>query len=254
MLGLYVSDHPLLGVQNALLRLVDGPLGELREKDEGQTARVGGIVTGLSRKYTRPFAADHCGTCTACLDACPTDAFPAPYVLDASRCISYLTIELRGPIPRELRAGVEDWLFGCDICQEVCPWNGKSPATLDALFEPQADANPLELAALFELDEPGFRRRFRHTPLWRPKRRGLLRNAAIVLGNQRAISAVPALVRGLNDEEPLVRGACAWALGRMNDEVSLAALAARKEVESDLSVLQELDAARTKTRTYDLDP
>jgi epoxyqueuosine reductase len=173
------------------------------------------LLTDVELAYDAERETDHCGTCTACLDACPTDAFTAPYVLDARRCISYTTIELREAIPDELRGGHGDWVFGCDVCQDVCPWNRKAPTTEEIAFAPLGESNPLDLVALFDLDDEAFRRRFRHTPLWRAKRRGLLRNAAIVLGNQRAVGAVAALERGSTDGEPLVREACAWALAQI---------------------------------------
>jgi epoxyqueuosine reductase len=157
----------------------------------------------------------HCGTCTACLDACPTEAFPAPGVLDARRCISYLTIELRGPVPDDLRAGLGDWLFGCDVCQEVCPWNRKAPAATEPAFAPAADLVAVDLVELLSLSEAEFRHRFRNTPLMRAKRRGLLRNAALVLGNRGDPAALPALSRALQDAEPLVRDAARWAIGRI---------------------------------------
>jgi epoxyqueuosine reductase len=134
-------------------------------------------------------------------------------VLDARKCISYLTIELREAIPLELRPGMQDWVFGCDVCQDVCPWNHKRVTTDEPALQPADGQTTLDLVVLFDLDDAEFKQRFRHTPLWRSKRRGILRNAAIVLGNQRAQEAIPALKRGLNDEEPLVREACAWALG-----------------------------------------
>ena len=125
------------------------------------------------------------------------DAFPQAGVLDASRCISYLTIELRDHIPAELRSGVGDWLFGCDVCQEVCPWNRFAPVSEIAELQPLEAMNPVELVELFSLTDDDFRRRFRKTPLWRPHRDGLLRNAAIVLGNQGEASALPALRDGV---------------------------------------------------------
>jgi epoxyqueuosine reductase len=201
------------------------------------------LVTDVELACDEPHAADHCGTCRACLDACPTGAFVDAYVLDARRCISYLTIELREPIPRELRPQVGDWLFGCDVCQEVCPWNHKAPTSEEREFQPIDDLTTLDLAGLFELDEAAFRARFRRTPLWRPKRRGLLRNAAIVLGNTRPPDAVGALVRGLRDCEPLVRGACAWALGCYEGEVARRALAERLTCETDPEVRDEIEAA-----------
>lgn len=201
------------------------------------------LLTDLELEPTTTAETDHCGTCRACLDACPTAAFPEPYVLDASRCISYLTIELREAIPAELRAGLGSWALGCDVCQDVCPWNHKAPATDEPAFTPRAEHNPLALAELFALDEPAFRRRFRGTPLARPKRGGLLRNAAIVLGNQRDPAALDALGRGLADDAPLVRGACAWALGQLDTPEARARLRARAAVETDADVRAEIAAA-----------
>ena len=215
----------------------------LLNKVAGSWFFLAALVTDLELAYDDPHETEHCGTCRACLDACPTDAFVDAYVLDARRCISYLTIELRGPIPRDLRPSVGDWLFGCDICQEVCPWNQKAPTSDESQLRPLAGATTLDLVALFELDDAAFRARFRHTPLWRPKRRGLLRNAAIVLGNQRPPEAIGALVRGLNDGEPLVRGACAWALGRYDEDAARIALRHRLKREDDTDVRNEIEAA-----------
>lgn len=214
----------------------------LLNKQLGSWFFLAALLTDLELEYDQPHDADHCGTCRACLDACPTDAFVAPYVLDARRCISYLTIELRESIPAELRGGVGDWLFGCDVCQDVCPWNHRAPSTIEPTFQPSEGMNPIDLAALFALDDAAFRARFRHTPLWRAKRRGLLRNAAIVLGNRPDPAALPALVGGLNDHEPLVRSACAWALRRFNTSAASAALSARRAVETDQEVLTEISA------------
>ncbi len=215
----------------------------LLNRQMGSWFFLAAIVTDLELEYDAPHATDHCGTCTACLDACPTGAFPAPYVLDARRCISYLTIELRESIPVELRGGVGDWLFGCDVCQDVCPWNHRAPTADEPELRPTEGTNPLQLAQLFSWDEADFRGRFRHTPLWRAKRRGLLRNAAIILGNQRHPPAIDALIRGLNDTEPLVRGACAWALRQFGDAAADAALAARRAIETDAEVLAEISGA-----------
>jgi epoxyqueuosine reductase len=212
----------------------------LLNKQLGSWFFLAALLTDLELQYDSPHVADHCGTCRACLDACPTDAFVAPYVLDARRCISYLTIELRGPIPSELRSGMGDWLFGCDVCQEVCPWNDRGPPTNEPAFQPAGGMNPLRLAELFALDDEAFRRRFRHTPLWRAKRRGLLRNAAILLGNRPHASALESLIRGLNDAEPLVRGGCAWALRQYSEPIAAEAIARRRKVETDPAVLAEL--------------
>jgi epoxyqueuosine reductase len=157
-----------------------------------------------------------CGACTRCLETCPTHAFPAPYVLDSNRCISYLTIELKGSIPVELRPLMGNWIFGCDECQSVCPWPRRfaQPTRADFLhFDPeQAAPNLLDLISISD-DE--FRARFRQTPIWRAKRRGLLRNVAMALGNWGSPQAIPALRKALDDPEPLIREHAAWALARI---------------------------------------
>lgn len=198
------------------------------------------LLTDVELAYDEPHAAEHCGTCRACLDACPTGAFVDAYVLDSRKCISYQTIEHRAQIPAQQRPAGGDWLFGCDICQEVCPWNHHAPVSAEGQLHPLAGMNPVELAALFELDEAAFRQRFRRTPLWRPKRRGLLRNAAIVLGNQRAVGEMDALTRGLNDDDAIVRGASAWALGQLETREARAVLAERLEREQDADVRDEI--------------
>jgi len=213
----------------------------LLNKHEGSYFFLAALLTDVELEIDAPHEMDHCGTCRACLDACPTEAFVAPYVLDARKCISYLTIELKSPIPTELRGGMQDWVFGCDVCQDVCLWNHRPRLTKEPALQPRVQTGTsLNLLELFELDEAEFKRRFRDTPLWRPKRRGILRNAAIVLGNQRAVEAIPALTRGLNDTEPLVRGACAWALGRFDNESAYLALRGRLGDESDQLVRVEL--------------
>jgi len=158
---------------------------------------------------------DRCGTCEACLVACPTSAFPAPYVLDARRCISYLTIEHRGDIAPELRAAIGDHLFGCDVCQEVCPWNRKAPEARDSALVPQGRFGAVE--EILDLDVAEFRARFRKTAVTHARRSGLLRNAALVLGNRRAEASRPALTRALGDADEHVRRAAAWALERLDD-------------------------------------
>ena len=199
-----------------------------------------------------PIQVDHCGICTACLEACPTEAIVAPRLLDANRCISSLTIETRGPVAPGLRSGIGDWLFGCDICQEVCPWNRFAPGSAEPSFQPRQGQPALALAELLALDEQEFRRRFRGSPLGRAKRSGLLRSAALVLGNRPDRAAFESLVAALADAEPVVRGAAAWALGRWRVAGgSLAdlvpriegALQARQKVEPDAAVLEEIAGA-----------
>jgi epoxyqueuosine reductase len=156
---------------------------------------------------------DRCGTCTACLDACPTRAFVAPYVLDARRCISYLTIEHRGDIAGELAEQIGEWVFGCDVCQEVCPWNRKAEPGHEPAFGASGSFGALE--TLLELDPEAFRARFRGSALTRTKRAGLLRNAAIALANRGERGATRALSRALGDEDGVVRRAAAWALEKL---------------------------------------
>jgi epoxyqueuosine reductase len=240
-----VDTAPLLEREFAVLAGL-GWIGKntlLLNQRLGSWFLLAALVTDVELAYDEPSTADHCGTCTACLDACPTGAFVDAYVLDARRCLSYTTIEQRTLPGAEIRERQNDWLFGCDVCQDVCPWNRRAPATDEPAYAPDAEMNPIELAPLFELDDEAFRRRFRHTPLWRPKRRGILRNAALVLGHQRFAPATPALVRGLNDEEPLVRAASAWALGRIDTADARHALAERQERERDAQVQHEIAAA-----------
>lgn len=201
------------------------------------------LLTDQVLAYDAPQEKNYCGTCTACLDACPTGALLRPFVLDASRCISYLTIEHHDAIPRELRPAMEPWIFGCDACQTVCPWNRFAPQSPLADFAPRPETNPADLASLFELDEETFRQRYRQTPLWRAHRRGLLRNAALVLGNQRSEKGLPALTRGLTDPEPVVRGASAWALGELESEAARHLLQQRLAQETDPEVRREIEAA-----------
>ena len=215
----------------------------LLNKEAGSWFFLAALLTDQELVYDEPSETDHCGTCRACLDACPTDAFPQPYVLDATRCISYLTIELRDHIPTQLRRGMGDWVFGCDICQDVCPWNSDTPASHEAGLQPLDPLNPLALHELFELDDESFRARFRRSPLWRSKRRGILRNAAIVLGNQGSIESLQPLCQGLLDEEPLVRAASAWALGQLAIPLAKEALSRQLDVEPDAHVEAEIQQA-----------
>lgn len=162
-----------------------------------------------------------CGTCRRCIDACPTNAFVAPYQLDSNRCISYLTIENKSAIPRELREAVGEWIFGCDVCQDVCPFNRFAEETRWPEFKPTAGAGPrLDLIEVLSIaSDEEFRNRFRGTPLTRPKRRGLLRNAAVVAANVGATAAVPALIERIeHDAEPLIRSHALWALARLDEE------------------------------------
>jgi epoxyqueuosine reductase len=193
-----------------------------------------------------PLVMRDCGSCRACIDACPTQAIVAPGELDATRCISYLTIEHRGAIGPDLRPKMGEWVFGCDVCQEVCPWNQARPGAKDAeLSASMGTSASLDLIELLALDDPGFRARFRGTPLTRPKRAGLLRNAVVALGNGRDPRAVPALVAALADPEPLVRGHAAWALGQISPPSAEVTEALRQAlaVETDAEARAELEGA-----------
>ena len=176
------------------------------------------LLTSEELQYDEPTTEGHCGSCTACLDACPSGALLEPYRVDARKCISYLTVELRELAGAELRESIGERFFGCDACQEACPFNRDTPSAneknLDS-FQPQPGSNPIDLAELFTMDDASMRERFRHTPLWRMKRQGLLCNAAVVLGNHPHKAALPALQQGLGDNDPAVREACAWALRRV---------------------------------------
>jgi epoxyqueuosine reductase len=187
----------------------------LLNKRLGSFFFLGALLTDLELRADAPHDTAHCGTCTACLDACPTGAFVGPGWLDSRRCISYLTIELKSSVPENLRPGMGDWVFGCDVCQEVCPWNRKAPAGAEPELGGRADLERLDLVELLSLSEEEFRHRFRGTALMRAQRRGLLRNAALALGNAGDPAALPALRRALTDPEALVRVAAAWAIAQI---------------------------------------
>jgi epoxyqueuosine reductase len=183
-------------------------------KPLGSWLLLGELILSLALDYDRP-ALDHCGTCTRCIDACPTDAILEPYVLDSRKCISYLTIELKGSIPEPLRPQMGQNVFGCDICQDVCPWNRKRTFGTEADLQPQPAQIHPSLAALAQLTPQAFKARFRGTPLERTKRRGVLRNVCVAMGNSGNAAFVPLLETLLEDEEPLIREHAAWALDRL---------------------------------------
>jgi epoxyqueuosine reductase len=179
---------------------------------------LGVIVTSLELSPDLP-APDRCGTCTRCIDACPTDAIVAPYELDSNKCISYLTIEKRGPIPEELREGMGQQVFGCDICQDVCPWNRKAPATGKPEFQPREGLVNPALAWLAEISPEEFREKFRGSPIKRAKHSGLRRNALIAIGNSGQPFLLPVVERASNDPHPVVSEAAQWAKIRLQQPV-----------------------------------
>ena len=214
----------------------------LIDKNRGSYFFLAEIITDLELEYDEP-AADHCGTCTRCLDACPTDAFPEPYVLDATRCIAYLNIELKGPIPSDLRQKMGNWIFGCDICQDVCPWNRKANPAPEPAYKSHPDRENASLLDLIQLDREAFNELFRRNPIKRPKRRGFLRNVAVALGNSGSQKAIPVLIDALDDEEPVVRSHVAWALGQLGGDEAKNQLVRRLEIAEDPAVKEELEEA-----------
>jgi epoxyqueuosine reductase len=186
----------------------------LLHPEHGSWFFLGEVVTDLEMEADAP-RNDMCGSCTACLEACPTGALVAPYELDARRCISYLTIEVKGAIPDEHRADVGRHVFGCDICQDVCPWNRRRREQGLAEFAPREGLMAPDLDALAALDEEAFHARFRGSPVKRAKRRGLLRNVCVALGNSGDASRRPILERLAADEDPIVREHARWGLARL---------------------------------------
>ncbi|HXF81698.1 MAG TPA: tRNA epoxyqueuosine(34) reductase QueG [bacterium] len=241
----YVDTGPLL--DRALARRAGlGWIGKnamlITKAGWGSYVFLGEVLTDLALAPDPP-ADGSCGRCRICLDRCPTGAIVAPYVVDARRCISYLTIELRGWIPRALRPLIGTWVFGCDVCQDVCPHNALVAHDVAEVFAPRRDVAFPDLVELLHIDEETWRERFRHSAVKRAKRQGLRRNAAVALGNLGDQRAVPALVRALHDPDPIVRGHAAWALGRIGGTTAVQALAARAAVEAEPAVRAELQDA-----------
>ena len=237
----YVDTGPLLE-RDLAARAGLGWIGKntmLLHPDLGSFFFIGTVLTTAELEPDAPLP-DRCGTCTRCLDACPTEAFVGPYVLDARRCIAYLTIEHRGPIPADLRAGVGTWTFGCDVCQDVCPWNRRAPVSGERAFDPR----PLPpLAELLLLDATRYQDALRGSPLKRARREGLARNAAVAMGNRGSAEDVPTVVGALGHADPTVRGHAAWALGRIGGRDARVALLAARGRETDGSTLDEIELA-----------
>ena len=206
------------------------------------------VITNLELKPDTPLA-KNCGECTRCIDACPTQAIVAPYVIDNTRCISFLTIELRGAIPRNMRGLMGDWVFGCDICQDVCPVNRDVSGSLEPAFEQRHDFPAPALIPLLELDDEGFRKRFSNSPITRAKRVGLQRNVCVALGNIGDPVAIPSLVKALKASDALIRVHSAWALGRIGGQQAIDALESALGSEGDLSVREELELSIRENST-----
>lgn len=204
---------------------------------------LGELFLNMELEWDRPVR-DRCGQCRLCLDACPTNAFVGPYILDARKCISYLTIELKGAIPRELRPLMGTHIFGCDICQDVCPYNTKVRPTREPAFHPRKGLHAPELIPWLSLTEGQFKAKLSGSPILRAKRRGFLRNVCVALGNLKRPEAVPALAATLReDPDPLVRAHAAWALGQIRTPEAGAALREAGAREADPAVQAEIQMA-----------
>ena len=218
-----------------------GKHSNLVSATHGSWLFLGAVFTTLDLAPDAPHA-DRCGSCTRCLDICPTGAFPAPYRLDARRCIAYLTIEHKGHIPREFRAAIANRVFGCDDCLAVCPWNKFAVASADAALAARAALEAPDLATLAALDDAGFRAMFAGTPVKRTGRDRFLRNVLVAIGNSGDPALVPAARARLRDASPLVRAMAVWALSRLLQPAAFAALRAVEAArESDPEVAAEWD-------------
>ena len=254
----YVDDGPMLD-RAAAFRSGLGWFGKntnILTSSHGSWVFLGQVVTNLDLSPDQPLAKS-CGTCTLCIEACPTGAIIEPYVLDNPRCISHLTIENREAIPTELRGAMDDWVFGCDICQDVCPVNRKAaPATAPIpMLQPQIGGagnagstqtrqpDLLDLAEILQMTEEDFRARFANSPVKRAKLAGLQRNACVAMGNSGDLNAVPVLLAALGHAESLIRGHAAWALGQVDTAPARQGLEEALTVETDPWVRQEIEAA-----------
>jgi epoxyqueuosine reductase len=211
----------------------------LVSREFGSWLFLGAILTNLELPPDPP-ETDHCGQCHACLDACPTNAFPAPYRLDARRCISYLTIEHQGPIPREFRAAIGNRIYGCDDCLAVCPWNKFASQGREAKLAARADLNAPPLGELARLDEASFRSLFAGGPIKRVGRARFVRNVLIAIGNSNDPRLAALVAERLDDDSALVRGAAVWALARLTSRQELSAFASEcLRREADSAVIEE---------------
>jgi len=213
------------------------------QRQYGSWMMLGELFTSAKIPVDEP-ASEHCGSCTACMDICPTQAIVAPYVVDANLCISYLTIEYKGFIPHKLRPLMGNHIYGCDDCQAICPWNHKAEIPDSDLLTPRGENILPELASLLHLDEEAFRERFRKSPVKRTGRAALLRNVCIAMGNSGNIEFIPLLLKILHDHEPLIRGHAVWALSVLHDmqdiDGFIEKLVDLKKKEENNEVLQEI--------------
>ncbi len=199
------------------------------------------IFLGIELNPDSIVITDHGGSCTRCIEACPTDCILPNRTLDANRCLSYLTIEKKGAIPKELRTATKNWVFGCDICQQVCPWNRFAPIQRDMAFSHRAETTDINLIEELKLDAVAFNKKFKGSPIKRSKRRGYLRNVTVAIGNNRNPEAIPFLSELLETEkEPLVRQHAVWALGQIGSVKAKVVLQKAIDIEEDEDVLGEI--------------
>jgi epoxyqueuosine reductase len=246
----YVDTGPVMekiwGAQSSLGWM--GKHTNLITRDCGSWFFIGIILLDIELEYDSK-EKDFCGSCSRCLQSCPTGAIVHPYVLDARRCISYLTIEFRGAIPRHLRPLIGNRIYGCDDCQEVCPWNRFAVRTPEKAFYPREGNWAPDLIPLVRISAPEFKNRFENSPILRVTRDGFVRNVVVALGNSGKEEAVPAIEEALRDASPLVRSHAAWALGRIGTAHSVRILASIVKNETDASVREEITAALEESKT-----
>ncbi len=221
-----------------------GKNGVLINPKKGSYVLLAEILLGIELPIDAPFTCDHCGTCTRCIQSCPTKCILPNRTVDSNRCLSYLTIENKNAIPLTMRKKIGDWLFGCEICQQVCPWNKKlSNSQTDGIFTPHSEIPIANLAAELLLSPQDFNQKFKNSPIKRSKRRGYLRNVAVVLGNHQDPAGVPALLHAISDIEPLVRAHAAWALAQIGGDAAKTGLQIANSRETDAYVLSEICTA-----------
>ena len=240
---IYIDTGPILEkplAQSAGLGWV-GKHTNLITEHIGSYYFISEILVDVPLKVSEP-SLDKCGTCRSCIDICPTKAIVAPYILDSRKCISYLTIELKGVIPLEFRKAIGNHIYGCDDCQIVCPWNSFAVKTDEESF--RARDGSFQLIELMRLDDEAFRKRFKNSPVKRTKRRGLLRNVAVALGNSDDPFSVSPLIGALSDHEPLIRAHVVWALGELIGEKALPILNKNLKNEEEQIVKDEINLVR----------
>ena len=238
---LYVDTGPVLEKSYAVAAGLGwmGKHSNLLSQDGSSWFFLGEILIPLELPVDAP-TGDHCGTCTRCIDVCPTRAIVEPYVVDSRLCISYLTIELRGSIPRELRPLIGDRIYGCDDCQDVCPWNRFAKKSEEETFFPREPLGSMDLIAMLRMSHESFTAATKGSAIRRARYPGFLRNVAVALGNSDDPVAVPPLIEALAHGEPLVRAHAGWALGQLGDARAKKPLASRLEREETESVREEL--------------